>query len=98
MKQIKYQSPKSLLVQFTPQVNMKLSHEYKIIDEMYQQANGNGFTVRLSGIPYKVQTVWAYLFHFYGEKKYGYLPFWETGNILGFPGTLPPPINGTTLC
>lgn len=96
IKQIRYQSPKSLLVQFAPQVNMKLSHEYKIIDEMYQQANGNGFTVRLSGIPYTVQTVWAYLFHFYGEKKYGYLPFWETGNILGFPGTLPPPINGTT--
>lgn len=96
LKQIKYQSPKSLLVQFAPQVNMKLSDEYKIIDDMYQQANGNGFTVRLSGIPYKVQTVWAYLFHSYGEKKYGYLPFWETGNTFGFPGNLPSPTNGTT--
>ena len=96
LKQIKYQSPKSLLVEFAPQVNMKLSDEYKIIDEMYRQANGNGFTVRLTGIPYKIQTVWAYLFNFYGEKKYGYLPFWETGNTLGFPGNLPTPQSGTT--
>lgn len=96
IKQIKNQSPNSLLVEFAPQVNMKLSDEYKIIDQMYQQAQGNGFTVRLTGIPYKVQTVWAYLFNYYGQKKYGYLPFWETGNTLGFPGTLPIPQNGTT--
>ncbi len=95
-KQVIYQSPKSSIVEIQPQLMMKLSDEYKLIDEMYQQANGNGFTVRMTGIPYKIQTVWAYLFSFYGERKYSYLPYWETGNVLDFPGELPVPQKGTT--
>jgi hypothetical protein len=73
-----------------------LASERKIIDQMYTTANGRGFTLRLTGIPYKIQTVWAYLLTEYGYKKYGYLPYWEHGNIGGFPGKLPTPINGTT--
>lgn len=96
IKQIIVQSPKSLLVEFTPQPMMRLVDEYDLIDNMYKSAEGRGFTVRLTGIPYKVQTVWSYLFHHYAEKKYGYLPFWENGNILGFPGELPVPKKGTT--
>ena len=75
---------------------MRLVDELKVIDLMYQEAAGKGFTVRLTGIPYRIQTVWAYLFKQYGEPKWGYLPFWETGNVLGFPGYLPPPTTGTT--
>ncbi len=96
IKQIVAQAPKSLLVDFAPQAMMRLTDEYKVIDEMYTQAKGEGFTVRLTGIPYKVQTTWSHLFHNYGLKKYGYLPFWETGNTLGFPGELPVPKSGST--
>lgn len=90
------QSGKSLSSDIKPQPMMKLADEKRVMDIMYTEAEGNGFTVRLTGIPYRVQTVWAYLFHYYGLEKYGYLPYYETGNTLGFPGELPTPINGTT--
>ena len=91
-----FQQPNSLITEFQPQPMMKLTDEYKIIDEMYKEANGRGFTVRMTGVPYRVQTVWSYLFHFYALKKYGYLPYWELGNALGFPGEMPVPKTGTT--
>ncbi|MFZ2202292.1 MAG: hypothetical protein WAV56_02735, partial [Microgenomates group bacterium] len=79
-----------------PQPDMRLVDELAVIDMMYEGANEKGFTVRLTGIPYRIQTVWAYLFKQYGVSKWGYYPFWETGNIEGFPGYLPPPKSGTT--
>ncbi len=86
----------SLIFQIKPQPFMKLTDELTVINSLYQTADGKGFTVRLTGIPYRIQTVWAYLFSQYGETKWGYYPFWETGNILGFPGFLPVPHSGTT--
>ncbi len=93
---ISRQSPQGLISDLKPQPGMKLADEKRLMDIMYQKAEGRGFTVRLTGIPYKIQTLWAYLFRYYGLKKYDYLPYWETGNTLGFPGTLPPPKTGTT--
>ncbi len=75
---------------------MRLSDEIEIINRMYKQADGNQFTFRVTGMPYLVQTVWAYLFNQYGYKKYGYMPFLETGNVLGYPGIFPVPGNGLT--
>lgn len=96
LKLITSQARDSLIFQIKPQPFMKLTDELKVIDLMYQEAGEKGFTVRLTGIPYRIQTVWAYLFKQYGEPKWGYYPYWETGNILGFPGYLPPPTSGTT--
>jgi len=96
IKQINAQNSNSLLVSFASQTMMKLSDEYKLIDYLYRQANNQGFTIRVTGIPYKVQTIWAYLFNYYGKNKYNYLPYWENENVLGFPGTLPTPKQGTT--
>ncbi len=96
LRLIYHQAPKSLIKEMITQTMMKLADEYRMIDVMYSTAAGRKFTVRLTGIPYKVQTLWAYLFTIYGEKKYGYLPLWETGNTLGFPGELPVVVSGTT--
>lgn len=96
IKQINAQNSNSLLVSFASQTMMKLSDEYRLIDYLYQHANNRGFTIRVTGIPYKVQTIWAYLFNYYGQKKYKYLPYWENENVLGFPGELPTPKEGTT--
>lgn len=96
IKKINIQAPKSLITEMITQTGMKLSDENKIIDQMYSEANGRGFTVRATSVPYKIQTVWAYLFNQYALPKYGYLPFWENGNALGFPGKLPVPTKGTT--
>lgn len=87
---------KGLIQAIKPQPNMNLVDERRVIDHMYSIADGRGFTVRLTGIPYKVQTVWYYLLREYGYEKYGYYPFWEHGNASGFPGELPPPKNGST--
>lgn len=85
-----------LIQAIKPQPYMNLVDEKKIIEEMYSVANGKGFTLRLTGIPYKIQTVWFYLLREYGYKKYGYFPYWEHGNIVGYPGKLPVPSHGTT--
>ncbi|KKU20682.1 MAG: hypothetical protein UX31_C0032G0007, partial [Candidatus Nomurabacteria bacterium GW2011_GWA1_46_11] len=96
LRLITTQAKRSLIFQIKPQPDMRLVDELKVIDLMYQEAAGKGFTVRLTGIPYRIQTVWAYLFKQYGFPKWGYYPYWETGNILGFPGYMPPPSSGTT--
>ncbi len=87
---------KGLITTIKPQPYMNLVDERKIIDQMYTEAAGRGFTLRLTGIPYRIQTVWYYLLNQYGYKKYGYFPYWEHGNVLGYPGELPVPTNGTT--
>ena len=87
---------KGLIQAIKPQPYMNLIDEKNIVDQMYETAQGRGFTLRLTGIPYKIQTVWYYLLNEYGYKKYGYFPYWEHGNILGYPGELPTPHNGTT--
>lgn len=75
-----------LITSIKPQPFMNLVDERKIIDQMYTEAAGRGFTLRLTGIPYRIQTVWYYLLNEYGYKKYGYFPYWEDGNVLGYPG------------
>lgn len=96
LRLIYQQAPRSIVLEMITQSMMKLADEYRMIDTMYGVADGHGFTVRLTGIPYRVQTLWAYLFTTYGKKKYGYLPLWETGNTFGFPGELPTVASGTT--
>jgi len=85
-----------MILEFIVQPAMTLDDEEKVIDYMYKEADGKGFTVRNSGIPYQVPTVWAYLLDHYGAKKWGYYPFWEYGKVLGFPGELTQPTKGTT--
>jgi 4-amino-4-deoxy-L-arabinose transferase-like glycosyltransferase len=87
---------KGLITGIKPQPYMNLVDEREVVDLMYKTTNGKGFTLRLTGIPYKIQTVWYYLLREYGYKKYGYFPYWEHGNIIGYPGKLPVPSHGTT--
>jgi len=90
------QKPQSLIVDMKPQPYMKLADEERVIDKMYQYAENKGFTIRATNIPFSIPTVWAYLFENYALKKFGYLPYWETGPVLGFPGELPKPTKGST--
>jgi len=87
---------KGLIHGIKPQPYVNLIYEREIIDEMYTKAQGRGFTLRLTGIPYRIQTVWYYLLREYGYEEYGYFPYWEHGNVLGYPGELPVPTHGTT--
>lgn len=96
LKEISIQQPRGLILEFIVQPSMTLTDEEKVIDYMYTEANGKSFTVRHTGIPYLVPSVWAYLLDHYGATKWGYYPFWEYGKVIGFPGELPQPTKGTT--
>jgi len=96
LPRIYLQSKKGLIVDIKAQPKMLLSDEIKLIEETYKYANGRGFTIRVTSMPYKIQTVWAYLYNQYGYKKYNYWPYLETGNVLGYPGVFPVPKLGTT--
>ena len=86
----------SLIVEIKAQPGMKLSDEITLIDRIYEYAAGEQFTIRVTSMPYGIQTVWAYLFEYYGLEKYGNLPFWEGENVLGYSGHLPLTKVGTT--
>lgn len=96
LKEISIQQPKGVILEFVVQPSMLLVDEEKVIDYMYTEAHGISFTVRQTGIPYLVPSVWAYLFDHYGATKWGYYPFWEYGKVIGFPGELTQPTKGTT--
>lgn len=92
---IKY-NPKGLIVELKPQPFMQLTEEIAIMDKIYTDSEDKEFTVRVTGIPYGIQTTWAYLLNYYGKPKWDYLPYWEGQMVAGFPGDLPLPQKGTT--
>lgn len=71
-----------------PQIGLLLRDQQKIIDFIYQKAEGEKFAVNALTMPYNVNTTWSYLFEWYGQKKYGYVPVWGGDAAFGFPGNL----------
>lgn len=51
-----------------------LQDRKNIIDFIYQKAGGQDFAVWFYTIPYFQEEVWDYLFNWYAQPKYGYLP------------------------
>ncbi len=86
---IREQNPKGVIGDIQVQEGMLLSREKKALDYIYQEAGGKPIVVGALTMPLKVNTTWAYLFNWYGKKKYGYLPHWNGGAAEGYPGDLP---------
>lgn len=70
------------------QQGMLLSDEKKILDYMYQDAKGEPFVVKAVTMPFDINTTWSYLFEYYGNKIYGYMPLWNGKTAEGYPGNL----------
>ncbi len=51
-----------------PQKGLLLEDEERIIDFIYQKANGKNFAVNALTMPYNINTTWSYLFEWYGKK------------------------------
>lgn len=51
-----------------------LGDEKRLIDYIYQDANGLPFSYDYYSIPYWKSEGWEYLFSWYGKEKYGYTP------------------------
>ena len=80
-------NPKGTILEINSQPGMLLSDEKKVLDYIYQDAKGP-FAVKALTMPLDINTTWSYLFEWYGQKKYGYLPTWNGKNALGYPGNL----------
>ncbi len=71
------------------QHGVTLTSEERIIDYTYTQSNNEPFIIVTLTNPLYINTNWAYLYEFYGQKKYGYLPFWAGKSQKGYLGNLP---------
>ena len=73
----------------TVQLGMTYANEQKIVDYTYKASKGENFTINTITVPLYINTTWAYLYQFYGESKYKYLPYWDGRDQRGYLGNLP---------
>ncbi|MCJ7805570.1 hypothetical protein MUP46_02910 [Patescibacteria group bacterium] len=60
-----------------------LANQLKTIDYTYEKANGKGFSINTLTRPLYINTLWSYLYNWYGKQKYGYLPSWTGRDQVG---------------
>ena len=80
---------KRTLNPLTVQVGMTYANELKIIDYTYTASQYKNFTINTITNPLYINTTWAYLYEFYGESKYKFLPYWDGRDQRGYLGDLP---------
>jgi hypothetical protein len=73
----------------TVQKDMVLPLEKKVIDYTYHASGLAPFTINTVTSPLYINTTWAYLYNFYAQPKYGYVPFWDGKDQAGRLGNLP---------
>ena len=66
--------------------DMVLKNQLKLIDETYQKAAGQPFSINTLTVPLWTNTTWSYLYSWYGQKKYGYVPKFLGHNQIGLLG------------
>ena len=65
---------------FPLQLDLTLGNEMKVVDFTYQKANKQPFSISTLTSPLFVNTLWSYVYNWYGKSKYGYLPYWVGHN------------------
>lgn len=80
---------KRTLNPLTVQKGITYANELKIVDYTYSASQNKKFTINTITNPLYINTTWAYLYQFYGESKYKYLPFWDGRDQRGYLGNLP---------
>lgn len=71
---------------FTTQKGVFLERQLEVIDLTYQEANFEPFSVSLWVSPYEYYVSWTYLYAWYGQEKYGYVPTYFGSSQTGKPG------------
>lgn len=76
---------------FPLQVDLTLQKETAVIDYSYQKSDGQPFSISTLTSPLYINTLWSFLYNWYGQSRYGYLPSWighdqigQLGNNLKF--------------
>ena len=88
LKMVVNLNPKGTISEINVQQGMLLSDEKKVLDYMYNESDDKLFAVKGVTMPFYINTTWSYLFEWYGQKKYGFVPVWNGKNAAGFPGNL----------
>ncbi|MCX7881135.1 MAG: hypothetical protein N2482_01315 [Patescibacteria group bacterium] len=57
--------------------SLLFKNEKEVLDYIYQSSKKENFSVCAVTNPLFINTLWSFLFKFYGEKKFGYLPYWS---------------------
>ena len=74
---------------FAIQKDMLLAKELKLVEYTYQASSGKEFTVNSLTSPLWMNIVWSYLYQWYGQKTYGYAPYFtghdQVGQITALP-------------
>jgi len=81
--QVELQAKKSKY--FVPQ-GAYLKDLLDAIDYSYSQAQGKPFSISTITNPYGFNSLWAYLYSWYGQKNYGYKPFYFGPDQIGIFG------------
>src|SRR3989344_2419636 len=68
---------------FAIQPDLVLSKELGTLDYIYEKSEGKKFSINTLTSPLYINTLWSYLFNWYGQEKYGYLPYWTGRDQVG---------------
>lgn len=66
--------------------DMVLKNQMKLIDFTYEKAAGQQFSINTLTLPLWINTTWVYLYSWYGQKKYGYVPKFYGHDQIGLLG------------
>lgn len=74
---------------FAIQKDMLLSKQLALVDYTYRESRGEPFAVNSLTSPLWINIVWSYLYKWYGEPKYGYIPCFTGHDQVGQIDALP---------
>ncbi len=75
---------------FSIQNDMVLSKQMNVVDFTYQKSKGEPFSINTLTSPLWINIVWTYLYKWYGQDKYGYLPTFHGRDQIGILDSLKP--------
>ncbi len=61
---------------FPLQPDLTLQNEIGVVEYTYKESSGKPFSISSLTSPLFVNTLWSYLYNWYGLSKYGHLPGW----------------------
>lgn len=74
---------------FAIQKDMLLSKQLKAVDFTYEKSKGQPFSINTLTSPLWINVVWSYLYKWYGQSKYGYVPSYHGHDQVGIIDSLP---------
>lgn len=74
---------------FAIQKELTVKNEIEVIEYTYQQSYGQPFSINSVTSPYWVNTLWSYMYQWYGQNKYGYVPSFHGRDQSGLLSYLP---------